>query len=297
MDKARLALVTSTDCDLPRADVSKRRHRGFVDERSLLEAPGVAAWFATNPNDHLLGAHPKLKAVPLGVQHRGKWSSLLDGREARNRTNLLACCCLSSHPVPSQSEAPGAPKPHASFKTLDDPLRKEFEDQSKMLSAEGLQFKYAREGWVGSVYGRIRRYAVVELCARMGLGRARTAGRRARRGGPTRRRRSINSRPICWRATSRCRRRASGARATASGRRCLRGLPLSGLGRVAGHGRAVFRIACCEGADWRRWSRPFEGGARRVLARAARSTCSPICPTGWRGSRTTSIPSVVVCHA
>ena len=86
MDKARLALVTSTDCDLPRADVTKRRHRGFVDERSLLEAPGVAAWFATNPNDHLLGAHPKLKAVPLGVQHRGKWSSLFDGREARNRT-------------------------------------------------------------------------------------------------------------------------------------------------------------------------------------------------------------------
>ena len=170
MDKARLALVTSTDCDLPRADVTKRRHRGFVDERSLLEAPGVAAWFATNPNDHLLGAHPKLKAVPLGVQHRGKWSSLLDGREARNRTNLLACCCLSSHPVPSQSEAPGAPKPHASFKTLDDPLRKEFEDQSKMLSAEGLQFKYAREGWVGSVYGRIRRYAVVEALRTNGFG-------------------------------------------------------------------------------------------------------------------------------
>ena len=170
MDKARLALVTSTDCDLPRADVTKRRHRGFVDERSLLEAPGVAAWFATNPNDHLLGAHPKLKAVPLGVQHRGKWSSLLNGREARNRSNLLACCCLSSHPVPSQSEAPGAPKPHASFKTLDDPLRKEFEDQSKMLSAEGLSFKYAREGWVGSVYGRIRRYAVVEALRTNGFG-------------------------------------------------------------------------------------------------------------------------------
>ena len=49
--------------------------------------------------------------MPLGVQHRGKWSSLLNGREARNRSNLLACCCLSSHPVPSQSEAPGAPSP------------------------------------------------------------------------------------------------------------------------------------------------------------------------------------------
>ncbi len=170
MDKAHLSLVTSTDCDLPRADVSKRRQRGFVDERSLLEAPGVAAWFATNPNDHLLGAHPKLKAVPLGVQHRAKWSSLLNGREARNRSNLLACCCLSSHPVPSQSEAPGAPKPHSSFKTLDDALRKEFEDQSKMLSVEGLSFKYAREGWVGSVYGRIRRYAVVEALRKNGFG-------------------------------------------------------------------------------------------------------------------------------
>ena len=57
MDKARLALVTSTDCDL-RAPTFQRRHRGFVDERSLLEAPGVAAWFATNPNDHLLGHIP-----------------------------------------------------------------------------------------------------------------------------------------------------------------------------------------------------------------------------------------------
>ena len=169
---ARIALVTSSDCDLPDAHAAKRRHHhhGFVDERSLLEAPGVATWFATNPNDHLLGAHPKLKAVPLGVAHRGKWAGLLDGREARNRTNRLACCCLSSHPTPSRANEPGASKPHNSFATLTVELRGEFEDARKMLSPEGLAFKYAKAGWVGSVYGRIRRYAVVEALKRNGFG-------------------------------------------------------------------------------------------------------------------------------
>jgi len=169
---ARLALVTSSDCDLPDAHAAKRRHHrhGFVDERSLLDAPGVATWFATNPNDHLLGAHPKLKAVPLGVAHRGKWAGLLDGREARNRTNSLACCCLSSHPTPSRASEPGASKSHNSFATLTAELRGEFENTRKMLSPEGLAFKYAKAGWVGSVYGRIRRYAVVEALKRNGFG-------------------------------------------------------------------------------------------------------------------------------
>ena len=39
-----------------------------------------------------------------------------------------------------------------------------------MLSPEGLAFKYAKAGWVGSVYGRIRRYAVVEALKRNGFG-------------------------------------------------------------------------------------------------------------------------------
>ena len=70
MDKARLALVTSTD-STSRAPTLPRDATAVLLMNGLLEAPGVAAWFATNPNDHLLGAHPKLKAVPLGVQHRG----------------------------------------------------------------------------------------------------------------------------------------------------------------------------------------------------------------------------------
>ena len=142
MDKARLALVTSTDATCGRSQETPPR---FVDELSLLEAPGVAAWFATNPNDHLLGRTPSSRPCP---QESSTGQVVLSVKWSRSREpHEFVACCLSSRPVPSSIQR-CAPKPHASYKTLDDPL-KEFEDQSKMLSAEG--YRSSTRARAGSV--------------------------------------------------------------------------------------------------------------------------------------------------
>ena len=113
---ADLTLVTSTDCDLPHPcpgpSFGCLERDGFRGDRSVLEAPGLRAWYTNNPADHFrryglpVKAHPKLKAAPLGVSRRRAWVDVLDGREADGERPYLLACCLrrgAGNPEPKVS--------------------------------------------------------------------------------------------------------------------------------------------------------------------------------------------------
>jgi len=136
---APLNLVTSTDCDLPHGDERGRLKReAFDGENSVLNSSGLRRWYTTNPSDHVGRAHPKLRAVPLGVSDRRKWLVELDGRETRRgRGSLLMCCCMSSHPTPALQDELWAPAPHSSFAKLNPDVRARLNDVPGLVGPGG----------------------------------------------------------------------------------------------------------------------------------------------------------------
>ena len=153
----RLSLVTATDCDLPHARAFARG--GFRGETSLLDAPGLHAWFTTNP----AGSHPKLRAIPIGVRDRATWiRAALDGRETLGNRTLLACCCMKSFPTPAllnQSEEPLPPKLQ-SMLSFEGDFTRTLNDVPRLVGPGGADRRRDQPIGKGEIYGRVRRFAI-----------------------------------------------------------------------------------------------------------------------------------------
>ncbi|KAJ1451261.1 hypothetical protein M885DRAFT_620961 [Pelagophyceae sp. CCMP2097] len=164
----KAVLVSSTDCDLPHSTGPTRPEERFSDARRLLDSPHLEAWYHTNPSDHVAAGHPKLRAVPIGILHRGDWVAALDGREAADdRPNLVACCCMASEPpIDRVAEGLAGPRFYAKMKGPDrDALL-----EARLIEPATLDVISSRRGsFYGEGLSRARRFAVIEALARNGL--------------------------------------------------------------------------------------------------------------------------------
>uniref|UniRef100_A0A7S3JQ34 RXYLT1 C-terminal domain-containing protein n=1 Tax=Aureoumbra lagunensis TaxID=44058 RepID=A0A7S3JQ34_9STRA len=144
------SLVTSTDCDLPSTE----------SERRLLDHPQLKAWYTVNPSQL---NHPKLKAIPIGVQRLKPWlerfrnepsSGFNQDQRFLNRTTRLLCCCMSRLKNPTDQWW---------YRGLNPIHRSAFHNDSLALDvklADDFLDKY--RGFVGEYFGRKRRAVIIQ---------------------------------------------------------------------------------------------------------------------------------------
>lgn len=59
--------------------------------------------------------------------------------------------------------------PHASFARLNPKLRRALDNETTLAGPGGPAFRYEHPGWVGEVYSRVRRFAIVEALRENGF--------------------------------------------------------------------------------------------------------------------------------